>query len=276
MKPTYTYPNYRGPAPSPRDNRKLYHNMKRKELIFLIAAVLVGAALAIFFWNHHRTAQASKTAVSTSTTVRDNFDKKRYSLVDPSSIWIVANKKHQLSPTDYTPADLRKPAITLRVPNDESMQVRDETATALEHLVAGAKTDSLNLMLTSGYRSYNYQVSVYNGYVKQMGQAETDRTSARPGYSEHQTGFAADLEPTNGTCELQVCFGDTPEGKWLAANAYKYGFIIRYPADKVPITGYDYEPWHVRYVGVALSNQMHKDGIETLEEFFDVAGGDYK
>ena len=102
---------------------------------------------------------------------------------------------------------------------------------------------------------------------------EADQQSARPGYSEHQTGFAADVGPVSQNCALQQCFGDTPEGKWLAANAYKYGFIIRYAADDQDITGYEAEPWHIRYVGTELSTQMHTTGIKTLEQFFNVPGG---
>ncbi len=101
-----------------------------------------------------------------------------------------------------------------------------------------------------------------------QGKAVADTQSARPGFSEHQTGLAADIEPASRTCEVQECFGDTPEGQWVAANAYKYGFVIRYPKDMQHVTGYIYEPWHVRYVGKKLAEQMHKEGVATLEQFF--------
>jgi D-alanyl-D-alanine carboxypeptidase len=109
--------------------------------------------------------------------------------------------------------------------------------------------------------------------VQSEGQAVADTQSARPGYSEHQSGLAADLEPASRKCEVDQCFGDTPEGKWLSANAYKYGFVIRYPLGLDNITGYEYEPWHVRYVGIALSTEMHDEGILTLEQFFAISGG---
>ncbi|HSW74562.1 MAG TPA: M15 family metallopeptidase, partial [Candidatus Saccharimonadales bacterium] len=106
-------------------------------------------------------------------------------------------------------------------------------------------------------------------YVAAQGKSVADSQSARPGYSEHQTGLAADLGGTSDpSCNVADCFADTVEGKWLAANAYKYGFLIRYPADKVNVTGYIYEPWHIRYIGASLSTEMHKSHIETLEEFF--------
>ena len=148
------------------------------------------------------------------------------------------------------------------------MRLRKEAATALEQMAAEAKKDGINLMLASGYRSYQLQVSVYNANVQKYGQAGADKQSARPGTSEHQTGLAADIGSTSRQCEIEQCFGDLPEGKWLSANAYKYGFILRYPADKQAVTGYEYEPWHYRYIGTELATELHKQSVTTLEEFF--------
>ena len=146
--------------------------------------------------------------------------------------------------------------------------MRTEPATALKSLVADAKTEGLTISPLSGYRSYNTQVSVYNAEVKQYGQAVADTQSARPGTSEHQTGLAVDVG--GGGCGIEDCLANTKEGKWLAANAYKYGFIIRYTEAKQQITGYRAEPWHIRYIGTELSNEMQKQGVTTLEEFFDL------
>ena len=251
-----------------------------KKIIWIIALLAVLGGSGWIVATHHKSAKnAGKPVASTQTQTKntaaagDGFNKKQYSLTDPTSIWVIVNKQHPLNPKDYAPSDLVVPNVPLRVPGNESMEVRQVTATALEAMFAAAKTQGINLMLSSGYRSYVYQVNLYNGYVQSQGQAAADTESARPGYSEHQTGLAADLEPVSRNCEVEQCFAATPEGEWLVANAYKYGFIIRYTADKVPVTGYEYEPWHVRYVGTALSNEMHKDGIETLEEFFGVSGG---
>lgn len=222
------------------------------------------------------TVTVTKTTTSTTTpptktdTTPAGFDKQRYSLTDPSSIWVVVNKKRALNPVSYVPKNLVTPNVPLRVPGNESMQVAQQTATGLEKMFAAAKLDGVNLMLSSGYRSYTYQTSLYNGYVQTQGQAVADTQSARPGHSEHQTGFAADIEPTSKKCELDVCFADAPEGKWLAANAYKHGFIIRYTPDKVPVTGYANEPWHLRYVGTDLAAEMHNQKVTTLEEFFNL------
>ncbi len=249
----------------------------RKKIIFAVVVVLaiIGVVLMLT-----KIKKPTPTNQNGSPTVKSNqpspapsFDKSKYSINDPTSLWVVVNKPRALNPISYAPSDLRVPQIPLRVPGNESMQVRKDTATALETMFAAAKTERINLMLSSGYRSYSYQVSLYNGYVQSLGKAAADQQSARPGHSEHQTGLAADIEPTSRNCEVEQCFANTKEGQWLAANAFKFGFIIRYSADKVAVTGYEYEPWHVRYVGVELATEMHNKNIKTLEEFFNVPGG---
>lgn len=197
------------------------------------------------------------------------FDKTQFSLDDPASTWIVVNKKRPLTPKTYVPADLRAPNMRLKgSKTTEAMLVRAETAAALEALDADAKAEGINFVLVSGYRSHNSQKTIYDSEVRGFGQAVADQESARPGHSEHQTGWAADLGTANGDCEIAACFAETTEGQWLAANAYKYGFVIRYAKDKTDITGYVYEPWHLRYVGTDLATEMHKTSIQTLEEFF--------
>lgn len=189
-------------------------------------------------------------------------------MTEPTSLWVVINKTRPLTPQNYAPTDLVTPNVPLRVPGNETMQVRKEVADALETMFAAAKADQASMMLSSGYRSYSYQISLYGGYVNSSGKAAADTYSARPGFSEHQTGLAFDVEPFDQKCDVEQCFADLPAGKWIAAHAYEYGFILRYPADKVAVTGYTYEPWHLRYVGKPLANELHKDRIETLEEFF--------
>lgn len=239
--------------------------MKHKRWIFFglaaVALVIVGLVIV-----QSRQPEAAAPA-SQSSAANPTFDKQQYSIVDPNSIWVVINKQRQLQPANYSPDDLVAPNIPLRTRGEE-MTTRKVTAQALEAMFADAKKDGINLMLSSGYRSFNFQTGLYNRYVSQIGQASADTQSARPGYSEHQTGLAVDVEPASRQCEIEACFADTPEGKWVAANAYKYGFIIRYTPDKTAVTGYTYEPWHIRYVGPELATQMHQQNIETLEEFF--------
>jgi len=132
-----------------------------------------------------------------------------------------------------------------------------------------AKNDGIDLMLGSGYRSYDVQAFYYNNYVNTYGQAEADRFSARPGTSEHQTGLALDVSGIDRVCYLEVCFEEQPAGKWVADNAHKFGFIIRYPEGKESITGYQYEPWHLRYVGQELATELNSLSL-TMEEFFEI------
>jgi D-alanyl-D-alanine carboxypeptidase len=207
---------------------------------------------------------SSKTTVENKQT---NFDKKQYSLNDPSSIWAVVNKGRAL-PASYIPPDLLAPNVPLRLPaTDPEMQIRSVAASHLQQMFNDAYRQDIHLMLSSGYRSYVLQKSVYGSYVSTQGQQSADSSSAKPGHSEHQTGLAIDVEPTDRTCEVELCFADTAEGKWLAKNAYKYGFIVRYQKGQENLSGYEYEPWHVRYVGIELAVQITQTR-QTLEQFF--------
>lgn len=244
---------------------------KNNKLLLSFLSVFFLCLVVFYAWPNKALTPVNGT--TTKKSLPSSFNKHQYSLTKADSVWVVVNKKHPLMPINYAPIDLITPDVPLRVPGNESMRMRAEAAHHLEQMFADAKSNGLSLMLSSGYRSYSYQISLYNGYVRSEGQTLADQQSARPGYSEHQTGLAADIEPTSRNCELNDCFASTSEGKWLAANSYKYGFILRYAKDKVAITGYEYEPWHFRYVGKALALQMHNQNIKTLEEFFGISGG---
>lgn len=126
-----------------------------------------------------------------------------------------------------------------------------------------AARDGITLTIVSGYRSYARQEKLYNNYVAKDGRDEADRYSARPGHSEHQSGLAMDLN------SVEDSFANTKEAKWIAENCAKYGFIIRYPKDKEEQTGYIYEPWHVRYLGVDLAEEITASGL-CFEEYFGI------
>lgn len=203
-----------------------------------------------------------------STDQPQSFDKNMFALDQPGSPWWIVNKKRPL-PTGYVPPDLIVPGVKLRLAaSAEQMHFSNSAAPELVEMFAAAQAEGVGLVFGSGYRSEAYQRTLYNGYVAQDGQAAADRYSARPGTSEHQTGLAFDATASNGKCHLEACFADTPEGKWIAANSYKYGFVIRYVQGKESVTGYEYEPWHLRYVGKELAAEMHRTGTLTLEEFF--------
>lgn len=198
------------------------------------------------------------------------FDKAAQSTDDPASPWVVVNKPRGLNPLQFVPADLTYPDV----PNLNHQPMRQETAAALVSMFHAGKAEAgLDFSVQSAYRSLESQTGVYDDDVARNGQAYADTDTARPGHSEHQTGLAVDISAVPAQCSLDACFGDTAQGRWLAANSWRFGFILRYPADKVAVTGFTYEPWHFRYVGVPLSTQLHTTGVTTLEEFFALPGG---
>ena len=192
------------------------------------------------------------------------LDSSTFSIDDPNSIWVVADKLRPLDPSNYAPRDL----VTLKHPHRAEPRLRSGAASAYTAMYNAAKADGLTLVILSAYRSYSVQVAVYNGWVDRLGVDKADLQSARPGYSEHQTGLSVDIAAEDGRCTIADCFGDTPEGKWLADNAWKYGWVLRYPEGLTAITGYKYEPWHWRYVGRGLAAELHTRPNITLEEFF--------
>ncbi len=158
---------------------------------------------------------------------------------------LVANKTYSL-PESYNPGDLLS-----------------DCAKAFKEMQSAASKEGLSIWNASGFRSYELQKSLYNRYSDRDGKEAADRYSARPGHSEHQSGLAIDLN------EITSSFKDTAEGKWVAANCHKYGFILRYPQGKEAQTGYMYEPWHIRYVGVDTATKIYNSGL-CLEEYFGI------
>jgi len=193
------------------------------------------------------------------------FDRAARSIDDPNSIWVVVDKLRPLNPTDYAPDDL----VEVPIPFANPPQLRQEASDAVVAMFAAFTAETgLALQSQSAYRSFDSQTRVYNNDVGNLGQAGADLSTARPGTSEHQTGLTIDISAQPGQCSLDACFADTPHGQWLAANAWRFGFLLRYPADKIPVTGYEFEPWHFRYIGIDLAAEMHTTGFTTLEEFF--------
>ncbi len=152
---------------------------------------------------------------------------------------------------------------TYPLPKDYNPGLDPTCKAQFDLLSQAASAEGLNIWLASGFRSYERQKTIYNNYVNWYGQAKTDTLSARPGHSEHQTGLAIDVNSVTDS------FGSTPEAAWLAAHAHEFGFIIRYPKGKEHITGYKYEPWHIRYLGVDMATTIYNSGL-TLEEYFGI------
>jgi D-alanyl-D-alanine carboxypeptidase len=187
----------------------------------------------------------------------------------PDSPWIVVNKLRPLNPIKYVPTDLVAPEFGKLNANPYGRKLRKEASTAAYKLAMAMKAEGQgSLIIQSAYRSYAEQATIHDRQVAKYGLKAGEALAARPGYSEHQTGWAMDVSARNQGCQIRVCFGQTKAGIWLAQNAYKYGFIIRYPNYATPVTGYQYEPWHLRYVGKGLARVMHDDKVSTLEKFF--------
>lgn len=182
------------------------------------------------------------------------------------SIWVVVNKKRPLDPAGYVPEPLVVPAI--RVSNGQ--QLRADAAKALSAMVsAAAKEGAGEIGISSAYRSYATQVTVFQNGVAKTSPTEALKWYAKPGHSEHQTGLTADLLPVgNPACAEHRCIGRVAQGRWLAANAWRFGFILRYEEGRTSVTGYNYEPWHFRFIGPELARLYHEGGFHTLEQFF--------
>lgn len=184
----------------------------------------------------------------------------------PESLQCLVNKMRPFAQKDWAPSDLV---------NFEGQQLRAEAAQAARTMMDAAKAEGVTLTVSSAYRSYAVQQQTYQHWVSVNGQKVADQLSARPGYSEHQTGLAIDFSSPEG-CRLEECYEDTRAGRWLAKNAQNYGFILRFPKGQQAVTGYLFEPWHYRYLGKDLTARYVASGANTLEEFLGTgAAPDY-
>jgi D-alanyl-D-alanine carboxypeptidase len=189
------------------------------------------------------------------------------SLADPARVWTVVNKTRPLAPIDFAPGSL---ALPPGVRSLEGGELRADAASTLSALVAAAAAAGVGeIALESGYRSYRTQQDTYGRHVAARGAEGADQVSARPGYSEHQTGLGADVVACGGDgCGSLEGLAGTPQGQWVAAHSWEHGWIVRYVDGATPVTGYVPEPWHLRYVGPELARAYHDGGWTSLEEFF--------
>jgi len=192
----------------------------------------------------------------TAKKVGDNL----YEVTNPDSILVHVDKNRKL-PDGYTPSDLVYPNVPLNGGVKDKTKMRKEAALALENLFSEASKDGIQLTAVSAFRSFERQVQLHNTYVNTYGNDWTNKFSAIPGTSEHQTGLAIDVSSPAYGNKLEQGFGDTKEGKWLAENAHRFGFIIRYPKDKINVTGYDYESWHIRYIGEKYATYLYTHNL---------------
>ena len=191
--------------------------------------------------------------------ILDNDFYKDIKYVYPTNYDFIVNKNNKLS-ENYIPSDLEQIDLEYSCDNKYLRKIAKES---FEQMATDAKKNGFNIVAVSTYRSYEYQEKLYNKYIKDKGYYYADMCSARAGHSEHQTGLAVDI------ADLSLDYDNfeyTKEFNWIKKNAHKYGFIMRYPKAKFHITGFKYEPWHYRYVGIDVATYIYENNL-TLEEY---------
>ena len=241
--------------------RKIRRKRKRRTIIVFsfIAVVLT----TYFFINlNNRRIDSTNNRIESIGNFRDKTNKS-----NSSQNLILVNKSNSLS-RNYQPDDLVIPNIRFdNIADDMVQYVRYDAAIALEELFQSAESQGINLIAVSGYRSYSYQDNVYRNEVNTVGRIEADKYVAKAGESEHQTGLSMDIL-SDEYLSLDDGFENTIAFSWLENNMSKFGFILRFPKGKEDITGYSYEPWHIRYVGISAATEIMEEGL-TLEEYLN-------
>jgi LAS superfamily LD-carboxypeptidase LdcB len=186
------------------------------------------------------------------------------SISDPDSEWVLVNRRNPLSPIRFAPDDLIVPPMS----DAAGQRLRADAAKALGTMASDVAADAGRIGIDTAFRSYATQDALYDRWLARRGRTWTDTWYARPGYSEHQTGLTVDLLPVGeSNCAINDCIDETPQGRWLARNSWKYGYILRYEKGYRSTVGLGFEPWHFRYVGAPLARAYHEGGWRTYEEF---------
>lgn len=243
-------------------------------IVMLIAGVSIASISVLCWWYFATIDRPSPPPVDTTRGQTQNtqpifiqLGATRIAAIDEdytkdSSLWRLVNKSHPLGDQNYEPAKLTKAPIAIR-PNlrEDEQSLRTILVPDLQAMAAQAATDGVTLTLGSGYRSPELQKYFFDNYAARDGVEAANKYSALPGQSEHQTGLSLDFAAGNMQCYLEQCFSDTPEGIWLAEHAHEYGFVLRYTKDGEATTGYQFEPWHFRYVGKDLAAALHDNNM---------------
>ncbi len=245
-----------------KDNKEL--DKKLKELDYVDKKLDYFKYINIDRYIDYRKKNPTLDIIDIITRVNLNLDYPFYSHTIISNFLNRSNilvNKYIYLPSDYIPNNLE--IVDNKYTDGNKLLVSDARIN-FEEMAMDAKKEDLNIRIISAYRDYNYQKNLYDNYVLKDGKDIADTYSARPGYSEHQTGLVIDLDNISLSYEQ---FESTDEFKWMEENSYKYGYILRYPLDKEYITGYYYEPWHYRYVGKRIAKYIHDNDI-TFDEYY--------
>lgn len=249
---------------------------KRAAFVFLppIAALIVGlfliiqSASAISDFGILQQRKLDRENQSPAAASLTDYFGPRFSIDFAESEYVLVNKHRPLANLSFAP-EVVEIKSSGSLDNSRGLTLRKSAASALEQLANALSEQGLGkLFVNSAYRSYNYQSELFVSKTKQYGLSGALLRSAKAGYSEHQTGLAVDVSVPAQGCAIMECFGDTEAGKWLAENAWEFGFIIRYEKGTTPITGYSYEPWHLRFIGKEMAREYKAGGFRTLEEFW--------
>lgn len=189
---------------------------------------------------------------------------------DPGSLLVLVDHDRYLPP-DWVPPDLIETQVPFVFDGPSPKRLlRAEAAAALARLVAAAHRDGVEIVGISGFRSEQAQRTLFDGYVAERGRVAASVISARPGHSEHQTGLAIDVTGEDHSCQASDCFADTTEALWLAEHAFTFGWLVRYPPGAEQVTGYQAEPWHLRYVGPTVGAELQRRGL-TFDQYLGAA-----
>ncbi|MEG0307556.1 MAG: M15 family metallopeptidase [Clostridium sp.] len=243
----------------------------RRNIVLAIIVVLIVTC----GWKGVKALNSKSVVVSQQSDLSDRRKSRGSAIDDDDSIIeldretvLIVNRENVLD-ENYLPENLTAPKTKFIGNGDPNVNKLEATAAkALEELFNAAKKDSIYLLGVSGYRDYNYQKNLYNKAVRESGKEYADKYTAKPGASGHQTGLVMDILSEDYQT-LDDGFDKTDAYKWVEKNCSSYGFIIRYPKGKESITGYNYEPWHLRYVGKTVAKEIMGNGI-TLEEYVDI------
>ncbi|MCR4717755.1 MAG: M15 family metallopeptidase [Lachnospiraceae bacterium] len=259
--------SYRRERPSNIERNRMRRKKRRRRRrvidMILVALVLVLATHCFICFSK----TDAESINMTEDKLPDNFPVGELDDIETEYPRVMLiNKEHGL-PKDYVPSNMVKANVKFGdFASEETRYMTKEAAIALENLFNAASSDGMMLVGVSAYRSYATQDAIYKNNVATKGEAYSSIYSAKAGKSEHQAGVAIDLSTFSLGGTLSASFGESAEGKWLSEHCADYGYIVRYTRDKTDITGYAYEPWHIRYVGVEVAKIVTERGI-ALEEY---------
>lgn len=242
--------------------------------LMLIQSAFAGPRLDII---QQRLESVESTNQSIARAPLTSHSFPRLMMGNASSIFVLVNKHNQIEPFNFEPSDLVVVKTSKSLDNSRGLELSKPAAQALAAMAKDMHAQGQGRMfLNSAFRSSSYQERLFASKIKEYGRAGALLRSARAGFSEHQTGLAADVSVPEQGCAIMTCFGDTKAGVWIAENAWRYGFIVRYEKTTRDITGYSYEPWHLRFVGAEVARLYSENGMQTLEELWGVpAAPDY-